>query len=195
METYESIFSHLPALNTPRLIVRPMRMRDAADLYEYSKDPEVAQHVLWEAHQSIHQTRSYIRYVLKQYRNGAPGSFCIQEKATGKVIGTIGFMWLHPENRACEVGYSLSHRHWNRGYMTEALIAVIDFAFEMLRVNRVEAQHETDNPASGRVMVKVGMQKEGTLRARLYNKGRFVDVDLYAILYKDWLSQKTSRTL
>ena len=189
-DTYESVFSNLPHLHTPRLLLRPMQMRDAADMFEYSKDPQVAQHVLWDAHQSIHQTRAYLRYVLRQYKLGAPSSMCIVEKASGKVIGTIGFMWIQPENRSCEVGYSLSRAHWNRGYMTEALEALLEFGFQDLHMNRIEAQHEVDNPASGRVMAKVGMRQEGILRSRLFNKGRYVDVALYAILKQDYEKSK-----
>ena len=66
--------------------------------------------------------------------------------------------------------------------MTEALRAVIKFGFEEMNLNRIEAQHETTNPASGRVMEKVGMKKEGVLRQRLLNKGKFVDVALYSVL-------------
>ncbi|MBQ8536132.1 MAG: GNAT family N-acetyltransferase [Clostridia bacterium] len=164
-----------------------MAIRDAGDIYHYSKDPQVAQHVLWDAHESIHQTRAYIRYVLRQYKNGEPSSFAIEEKASHRVIGTIGYMWLNQENRSGEVGYSLSRAHWNRGYMTEALKAVIDFGFEVLLLNRIEAQHETANPASGRVMAKAGMQKEGVLRSRIFNKGKYVDVALYAILHDQWV--------
>lgn len=186
MQFFDGIFSRLPEITTPRLILRGIRMSDARDIYEYSRDPLVARHVLWEAHQSIHQTRAYIRYVLRQYRSGMPSSFCIELKETGKVIGTIGFMWISSENRSGEVGYSLSRDCWNQGYMTEALAAILRFGFETLNLNRIEAQHETDNPASGRVMIHVGMGKEGTLRSRLYNKSRFVDVELYAILREDW---------
>ena len=60
-----------------------------------------------------------------------------------------------------------------------------------MRINRLEAQHEVDNPASGQVMRNVGMVKEGTLRQRLFNKGRYVDVDLYAILREDFLKRET----
>ena len=102
-----------------------------------------------------------------------------------KVIGTIGFMWIQQENRSAEVGYSLSRPYWNRGLMTEALRALLGFGFEQLHLNRIEAQHESDNPASGRVMAHVGMRYEGRLRQRVYNKGRYADVDLYAILRND----------
>ena len=123
MQTYLDVFSHLPTLLTPRLTLRPVRMSDAEDMYEYSRDPEVARHVLWDAHTSIFQTRNYIRYLIRQYRNAAPGTFAIALRDSGKVIGTIGFMWVQTDNRSAEVGYSLSRRYWNQGYMSEALKA------------------------------------------------------------------------
>lgn len=188
MQLYLSIFSSLPTLYTPRLTLRPVRMSDAGDLYEYSSDPQVAQHVLWDAHTSIHQTRGYIRYLLRQYRSAAPSTFVIALRSTGKVVGTIGFMWLQTENRSAEVGYSLSRAYWNQGLMTEALREVLRFGFDKLNLNRIEAQHESDNPASGRVMLKAGMRREGTLRQRIYNKGRYTDVELYAVLRQDFRS-------
>ena len=190
---YRDIFSRLPVLETTRLLLRPLKMSDSQDVFAYSKDPEVARHVLWDAHQTIGQTRAYLRYILRQYRNGEPGSYGIVLKDSGRVIGTIGFMWVNTENQSAEVGYSLAREYWNHGIMTEALRAVLDLAFETLKLHRVEAQHETDNPASGRVMVKAGMRHEGTMRGRLFNKGRFVDVDIYAILRNDWKPSHSPR--
>lgn len=85
------------------------------------------------------------------------------------------------------MGYSLSRAYWNRGYMSEALRAVLDFGFTKLNLNRIEAQHECDNPASGHVMKNAGMRHEGTLRERIYNKGRYADVELYAIVRRDFV--------
>ena len=182
---FQGVFSHLPTLKTERLILRPLKMRDAQDMYAYAQDPEVSRHVLWEAHKSLRDTRAFLRSAIRQYRKGFPGSFAIEWKASGRMIGTVGFMWINGEYRSAEVGYSLSRDYWNRGLMTEALRRVVDFGFEDLRLNRIEAQHETDNPASGRVMEHAGMRYEGTLRRRLYNKGKFVDVALYAVLRDD----------
>ena len=113
-ELLASVFRHLPPLETERLLLRAARMNDAEDIYEYAKDPLVSKHVLWEAHRSVYQTRSYIRYLLRQYRNAAPGTYVIVHKASGKVIGTIGFVWVQSDNASAEVGYSLSHAYWNR---------------------------------------------------------------------------------
>ena len=182
---FQGIFSHLPTLETERLILRPMRMSDARDLFAYAQDPEVSRHVLWDTHRSLGESRQFLRGALRQYRRGQPSSFAITLKDSGRMIGTIGFMWLNLDHQSAEVGYSLSRDYWNRGIMTEALRQVVAFGFERLRLNRIEAQHEVDNPASGRVMAHVGMQYEGTLRKRIKNKGRYVDVALYAILRED----------
>ena len=180
------LLSYMPDLVTPRLRLRRLTMGDAADVYRYSRDPEVAKHVLWEAHRSIGDSRAYLRYMLRRYRSREPASWGIELRSTGRIIGTIGFMWIQQDNAAAEVGYSLAREYWNLGLMTEALRAVIQHGFDDMGLNRIEAQHETTNPASGAVMRKCHMQKEGTLRSRLFNKGRYVDVDLYAILRGDF---------
>ena len=175
----------MPTLETPRLILRRIAMSDAKDIFAYSCDEEVARHVLWSAQKSIGEAKEYCRFMMRKYRNDEPSSWGIIEKKTGKLVGTIGFMDYSEDNASVEVGYSLAHWLWNSGYMTEALSCVIDYTFESMDVNRIEAQHELTNPSSGRVMEKCGMRKEGVLRQRLYNKGRFVDVALYAILKSD----------
>lgn len=179
-------FLYLSELETPRLILRRITLRDARDIYEYGRDPEVARFVLWDAYTSVSEARSYIRFMIRKYHSGEPSSWCIEWKETGEVIGTIGYMWIQHEHGSAEVGYSLSHPFWNRGIMTEALKAVLKYSFDSLHLNRIEAQHETLNPASGAVMRKCGMTREGTLRQRLLNKGKYVDVDLYAILRSEW---------
>ena len=186
-------YAYMPDLLTDRLRIRKLTMRDAEDIFLYSRDREVARHVLWEAHRSIGDSRAYLRYMLRKYRLHEPASWGIEYRATGHIIGTIGYMWIQSDNAAAEVGYSLSRQYWNQGIMTEALKAVIAHSFGSLNLNRVEAQHETTNPASGAVMRKCGMIREGTLRSRLCNKGRYVDVDLYAILRKDYQRAKGAK--
>lgn len=187
--TPREYFSRLPQVETSRLLLRPMALRDAHDVFAYSQDPEVARHVLWTAHRSIWETKAYIRWVINQYRNAEPSSWCIVDKAENRVIGTIGFMSFQPENATVEVGYSLSREYWNRGLMTEALAAVLRECFAVLKLHRVEAQHFSANPSSGRVMEKCGMTHEGTLRRRICNKGEFMDVEMWAILRSDWEKQ------
>ncbi len=180
----------MPTLETPRLRIRKLGLRDAQDVFEYSQDPLVAKYVLWDPQRSVGEARGYIRYMMRKYRMGEPASWGIEWKENGKLIGTIGFMWIQRENAAAEVGYSLSRAYWNRGIMTEALEAVLRHGFRTMNLNRIEAQHEVPNAASGAVMRKCGMRHEGTLRQRLLNKGRYVDVELYAILKEDYVRQQ-----
>ena len=177
----------MPTLETKRLILRRMNMNDAKDVFAYSKDPEVARHVLWSAQKELWEAKDYCRFMMRRYRNDQPSSWGIIDKATNRLVGTIGYMDYNEDNATVEVGYSLARWLWNGGYMTEALTRVIAYTFEAMDVNRIEAQHELENPSSGRVMQKCGMVKEGTLRSRLCNKGEYVDVDLYAILRSDYM--------
>ncbi|MBQ8136259.1 MAG: GNAT family N-acetyltransferase [Clostridia bacterium] len=181
-----SFLSPLPVLETDRLKLRPLRMADAHDLFDYAQDPQVSKHVLWRAHTSIQHSRQFIREIRRQYRSGFPGSFAIEWKAQRKMIGTIGYMWLNHDFHSCEIGYSLSRDYWNKGIMTEALKEVIRYTFETMHINRIEAMYEVDNPASGRVMEKAGMRYEGTLRQRVRNKEHYSDVRIYAILADDF---------
>ena len=176
----------MPEIETPRLLLRRLVMADAASIFEYGQDPVVAEHVLWSPYRSLGEAKAFIRYMQRRYRMGDPASWGITLKDEGRVIGTIGYMWIQDDNAAAEVGYSLARAKWNQGIMTEALSAVIDYSFGALRLNRVEAVHEVDNPASGAVMRKCGMRREGLLREKLMNKGKFVDVELYAILRRDY---------
>ena len=178
-------FSCLPRLETERLLLRKPVQKDAKDIYRYASDEQVARYVLWEPHKTVADTRNYIRYIRALYHRGLPASWAVTLRESGQVIGTIGFMWYSDANSAAEIGYSFSKAHWNMGYATEALRAVIDSVFRTLPVNRLEAQHDVRNPASGRVMEKCGMRKEGVLRQRIKNKGEFVDVALWSFLRTD----------
>ena len=177
----------MPTLETKRLILRRMTMKDAQDIFEYSKDPEVARHVLWDAQKDLSEAKEYCRFMMRRYRQDQPSSWGIIHKASGRLVGTIGYMEYREDHGSVEVGYSLARSLWNGGYMTEALSRVIAHTFETMDINRIEAQHELTNPSSGRVMEKCGMKKEGVLRQRLYNKGKYVDVALYAILHSDYM--------
>ena len=103
-------------------------------------------------------------------------------------MGAIGLHVEHFHQRA-EIGYWLGVPYWGKGYATEAAKAVIGYAFETLGVQRVFAFHFTRNPASGRVLARAGMQREGTMRQHLVKWDERVDVDYYGILRDDWMER------
>ncbi len=182
---HNGIYDLFSPLETPRLRIRKLGIGDAEDIYAFSRDPEVSRYVLWDTHRSIADSRAMVRGALRSYRLGEPASLAIEHRQSGKVIGTIGFVWIDDEHNCGEIGYSLAREMWGQGLMTEALRAMLEFAFARLHLNRVEALFDVRNRASGRVMEKCGLRREGCLRRRYYNKGEYIDVEIYAILAAD----------
>ncbi len=117
------------------------------------------------------------------------GTFAITTETDG-LIGAIG-LHFRPAHRRAELGYWIGRPFWNRGFATEAARAVIRFGFETLELNRIHASHLTRNPASGRVLVKAGMQLEGILRQHVMKWDRPEDLAQYAIL-REWFLADSS---
>lgn len=174
-------------IETPRLLLRKIIRGDAEDLFEgWASDPEVARYVSWRAHKNIEMSRQLIGSWLKGHKRPHNYQWAIQLKETGRVVGDIAVVRKDLPTRTAAMGYCLSRSLWGRGLMTEALQAVLDYLFDQVGFNRIEAEHDTENPASGRVMAKAGMLFEGVRRqARLDNQGNPVDVACYAILASD----------
>lgn len=186
MDALRAAFRAMPVLKTPRLLVRPPQMSDAADLFTYAQDEEMCRYVLWDAHGSLRDSREALRGIMRRNHQGYPGTFAIELKSEGRMIGTIGFQWIDPENKSCELGYSVARRLWGHSLAAEALEAVVRYAFEQLDLNRIEARHDVLNPASGRVLVKAGFQDEGLARQSMMIRGRQADMRRYALLRAQW---------
>jgi ribosomal-protein-alanine N-acetyltransferase len=181
-----NIFKDIPLLETERLILRKLSMRDVNDVFEYASVPEIAKHVMWQHHRSIADSMHFLRAVILQYQNGMPSPWGIVYKENNKVIGTGGFHVWNAEHRKAEIGYALSPVYWNKGIMTEALKIMIKFGFDSLNLNRIEALCFVQNTTSERVMQKCGMTFEGILRQYTYIKEGFQDLKLYSILKSEF---------
>jgi [ribosomal protein S5]-alanine N-acetyltransferase len=90
-------------------------------------------------------------------------------KDSGELIGEIDLYDFDKMTENCEVSYSLGYEWWNRGYGTEALRAIVEFGFRQMNIHKISAAHNTDNPASGRIMSKAGMVQEGIIRDMIRN--------------------------
>ncbi len=97
----------------------------------------------------------------------------------------MGLM-LAPEHRRAELGYWIGVPHWGHGYATEAALAAVEYGFALLDLRRITCSHFGRNPASGRVMQKVGMTREGILRQHIQKWDVAQDLVLYAILAEEW---------
>lgn len=181
----------VPTLGTQRLILRAFTFADAGRVQQLAGVFEVADTTGHIPHPYPDgAAEEWIGEHDVDYENGASATFAITMRQTGEFIGAIG-LTIHSHNQHAEMGYWLGVPFWNCGYMTEAARSVLEFAFETLHLNRVYASHFARNPASGRVMQKIGMKYEGTLREHFARWEKPEDLVYYGILKREWDSQQT----
>lgn len=173
-----------PILTTSRLVVRPIEITDAESIFEYAKNPNVSRYTLWEPHRSVKDSLEYIEeYVFDYYSKGVPEPLGIALKEQPEnVIGTVGCFWTSEKAKAMELAYAIGEDHWGQGLVAEASQAVVDYCFKEFSVKRIQARCKTENVASARVMEKIGMSFEGTLRSSTFHRNRFWDMHYYAIV-------------
>ena len=175
--------SSLTTLSTPRLTLRPLRPTDAAGLFAFAGDPEVARYTTWDALGSLEAAEGYVAYL------GQPSdwpTWGVAERETDRLIGLMGLVGGDRPQARAEVGYTIARSHWGRGLASEALEAVLRHAFTVMGLERVEAMCHPENLGSARVLEKLGMRFEGVLRGYVRAKGERQDQRLYAMLASDY---------
>lgn len=169
-------------LETPRLILRDIRMEDIQEYYErLFSDGDVCRYLLFDPHQDIGESYEQIQSILQQYEEGKFYRWGITEKGDDSLIGIIGLVRIEEETSQCSFAYLLGCDYWNRGYGTEVLKEVIRFAFEELEIRRIVADHMAENPASGAVMRKAGMTHIGTEKGKYEKQCVLHDAQVYEI--------------
>lgn len=172
-----------PTLTTDRLVLRPFALSDASAVQRLAADREIAANTLLIPHP---YPDGAAEEWIKGHDDASPNHiFAVTLRGVDEAMGAIG---LHVETRheRAEIGYWLGVPYWGNGYMTEAARAVVSYAFADGGLNRVFAYHFTRNPASGRVLQKIGMRREGTMRQHVVKWDEPIDVDYYGILREDW---------
>jgi len=138
---------------------------------------------MWQTHSDIEVTRSILANWDKENERLDYYHWGIELKETGQIIGTGGCIRLDERHYTTELGYCMGRVYWNKGYMSEAVAAMIDYLFDTVGMNRITARHNPENIGSGRVMQKCGMVFEGIQRQAHYSeKQGFYDLACYAIL-------------
>ena len=164
-----------------RIILRPISLDDAEDMFEYTSDEETTRYI-YEPHKDLERTQNAIA---NYYMEEPIGKYAIVLKESGKMIGVIEFR-VKEENKSGDLGFTLSRHFWGNGYMTEAGKLILDLAFRTLDLERVYAGHEVGNDASGKVLKRLGMTCEGIFRKDHMAKGVLVDSAYYSILKEDY---------
>ncbi|CAI6015185.1 hypothetical protein PAECIP112173_00032 [Paenibacillus sp. JJ-100] len=185
MKTIENYFDPFPVLETERLLLRPLTYDDLEDMYSYCSVPAVAEFTTWDAHQSKENTKGFLDFAMSRYENDILGPWGIEDKRTGRLIGSCNYLDCHNNDLRVELGYVLSNQFWNQGLMTEAVKRIIQFGFEDVGLERIQAKCLVGNIGSAKVMEKAGMQFEGVLRKYMRVKNEWQDLKMYAIVRED----------
>jgi RimJ/RimL family protein N-acetyltransferase len=178
--------SSRPTLHGERVLLRPFTRDDAPRVVELAGAREIADTTLAIPHPYPPEVAvTWIDSQDEAWDLQRALDVAIADAATGELVGAIG-LGLNPAHNSAEMGYWVGVAYWNRGYCTDAARALRDFGFDELALHRIVAHHLVRNPASGRVMQKIGMQFEGIHRGAVKKWDVYEDVAAYAILVDDW---------
>jgi len=174
-----------PRLETERLQLRPFSSDDGPRVKLLAGEREIAVNTSTMPHPYEEgMAEEWIGTHVARFNAGEAVIFAICLLETGELIGAVGLEINRPHDCG-ELGYWIGKPYWNRGFCTEAARAIILYAFPAFNLNRIGAIHFTHNPASGRVMQKIGMCYEGERRQAMKRWGKYVDIACYGILRDD----------
>jgi len=172
----------MPILRTPRLVLRPFLPEDAAAVQRLAGGRDIAASTLTVPHPYPDgAAEEWIGTHATAWAEQRVLTLAVTMPDEDVLVGAVGLELAMADRRA-ELGYWIGIPWWNRGYATEASQAIIGFGFTSLGLHRIMARHMARNPASGRVMEKLGMQREGVLRGHVLKWGVFEDLVVYAVL-------------
>jgi len=183
----------LPRLETERLVLRPYTPADAGRVQQMCNDWDIASTTLALPYPYPDgAAEQWISTHAESFQQGKEVTLAITLKPGGMVVGSMALSVNKNHNRG-ELGYMIAKEHWNHGYCTEAAQAMVQYGFTAIGLNRIQAVHFPRNPASGKVMQKLGMVREGLLRQYARGQERFEDVVIYSMLRTEF--EATERTV
>lgn len=180
-----------PDLETARLRLRPFRDSDADDLFAQQSSSHVLRY--WDAPPWTDPQRShtFIATCRRMAEEGTGVRPAVVRRSDGAFLGWCTLNSWNPVNRSISLGYCYGEHAWGRGYATEAAGTLLEWAFGVLDLNRVQAETDTRNTESGRVLEKLGFCHEGTLREDCVVDGYTSDSHVYGLLRREWVASRS----
>lgn len=173
-------------LDTPRLRFRDISISDTEELFRIWSDPKVTEFLVLDPFTTSDEAAGMVRLLEELPVDGAGHRWTVIERATGRVMGTLGFHNVRREHHRAEIGYEIAPEFWGVGLMSEALQRLIEYCFQSEGLNRIEAFVNEGNERSYRVLERNGFVREGILRDYEFARGCFVNQALYSLLKRDW---------
>lgn len=186
MDILKTVFDVFPELETKHFLLREVKEKDCKDIYDIYSIEEAVRYQQIEPMQSMEQAQKAVNYFLNAYKNKKFVRWCIADKSSDKVVGLITLHDFDNWNSRAEIGYMLNKKYWGQGIGSEAGQKVIEYAFEVIELHRIEALIHPDNIASIKLSKKLGFKEEGLKDKCAFNRstGEFEDRLIYGILNK-----------
>lgn len=174
-----------PTFDLGDVILREKQESDVPDFLHYYSAPEVSKFILCEIPQNIEEAKRELLYWRGVFYQNDGIYFAIADKKTNQLIGSIGLTSHNTYQSRIELSYDLASEYWRRGICSRAVATVVKYAFDVLKVNRIEASTACANLASKNLLLKSGFTLEGTLRQHRYHRNSYVDVYFFSMLRSD----------
>lgn len=186
---FESVWRP-PVLQTKRLVLRPVTIGDAEDIFSYASKPEVTRFCFFDTHKTLADARYFIENIaFASYSECLPEPYCLTLNEGSGVIGTVGAFKSNESGSTMEIGYIIDNKYWGQGLVVEACQALTDHLFNSYAVNRIQIRSKPENTASARVADKLGYTFEGVLRDAINIRGGFWDLRYSSLLRSEWIAR------
>ncbi len=178
--------SPFPVITTARLLLGPIQKADATALLLLRSDEKVMQYIDKERTKTIAEAEALIKHINDDAdnNNGITWRISLKDADPNQLVGTIGFWRIIKQHHRAEIGYMLHPGLWGKGFMQEALQAVIDFGFNNMQLHSIEAHINPANAASAGILEKMGFIREAYFKEDFYFRGKFLDSAIYSLLNK-----------
>ncbi len=179
-------FTHFPTLETEKIMLREMTPQDVNSLLMHFGNTEVVQFIGMQPIKTIEQANEWLRWMGGFFAAQDGLRWGLELRETGEFIGSAGLHHWNREAHYAEIGCDIAHPFWGNAYGQEAMRRIIEFGWESMKLNRIEADVVKGNMRSMHVLEKLGFKKEGVLRQRLLKGGKYYDVYLFGLLRNEY---------
>lgn len=171
-----------PVLETERLILRKLTLNDTEDLFEYFSQEQVMEYYDLAPFKTLADSQKIIQHFNNEFEKGKGFRWALELKSEKKVIGTCGYHNWYREHFRAEIGYELNPLFWRQAYMKEAVLPILTYGFETMRLHRIDAFIDPSNISSEKLLTSLQFSKEGTLKDYFFEKGKFVDATIFGLI-------------
>lgn len=177
-----SHFETFPELETERLKLRQLSISDAKEFQKLRSNPLVMQFMDSPMHVKLIDSEKFIQENIDMYANKKGLFWALTDKNTDQYLGDFSFWQIDHKNHRAEIGYTLNPNNWNKGVMTEAIEAIINFGFEQLNLHSIEANINPSNIASRQLLLKQNFTKEAYFKENYFFDGKYLDSEIYSLV-------------